>query len=352
MSIDRAELQDAAAKAFGEAGIGADPARIWELIADMGWLSMTVPEELGGLGLGRVAQGVIHTELGRVLAPGPVMAHMLVIEALTAADGMAERQALLEQAMAGALMTSSLVFATAACTEGADGALTLSGTLGAVPDADKASRLLLFSEDRTLCLLLPLDAASVSIAQRATWDESRRLFDVTLDATPADASMVLARGEAAVALADRLTANLLVALAADSLGGAEAMLDITIEYLKTRRQFDRPLALFQALKHRCADMKTVLAAADALFWLQAEEEAATSPEATIGAGALKARAARVYQFVTEEAIQLHGGIGLTEEHQCHLFMKRAMLNATLGGGADAWEEKAGRLLLGRLLEVA
>lgn len=349
MTIDRAELQDAASKAFGEAGVGADPARTWELIADMGWLSMTVPEELGGLGLGRIAQGVIHTELGRVLAPGPVMAHMMVIEALTVADSLPDRQAMLEQAMAGAAMTTSLLFSTAACAETPDGAHALSGKLSAVPDADTASHVLLFTEGKALCLLLPLGGAGVSLDERKTWDESRRLFDVTLDGALADASMVLAQGDAAIALADRLTANLLVALAADSLGGAEAVLDMTVEYLKTRRQFDRPLALFQALKHRCADMRTILSAAEALFWLQADEGESAGDDPVIRAGALKARATRVYQIITEEAIQLHGGIGLTDEHQCHLFMKRAMLNASLGGSAEAWEEKAGRALLGKLL---
>jgi alkylation response protein AidB-like acyl-CoA dehydrogenase len=336
--IDRAELQDAARKAFGEGGLTQDSARVWDLIVDMGWLGMCVPEELGGLGLGTEAQGVIHFELGRTLAPGPVAAHMMVIEALVRTG----QQALVERAIAGDLMTASLRFATVKETGG-----TLSGTLAAVPDADKASEILVVTDSRVL--LLPVATAGIGATERALWDKSRRLFDVTLDGVDASAGVELAGGNSVGDLVAALKSHLLFAIAADSLGGAEAMLEITVEYLKTRRQFDRPLAMFQALKHRCADMKTILSAAEALLWTHA----AGGRTAPIGepakAGALKAHAARVYHAITEEAVQLHGGIGLTEEHVCHLFLKRSTLNETLGGGADLWEEQAGRELLAALL---
>jgi alkylation response protein AidB-like acyl-CoA dehydrogenase len=343
MSIDRAELQDAASKAFGEAGVGASSDDIWGLIAEMGWLNMTVPEELEGLGLGDEARGVIHTELGRVLAAGPVIAQMLVVEALAAADCMADRKALLEQATTGTVMTASLNQSLASHSMAADGSFVLHGTLHAVPDADKAERILVQTVAGGPTLLIPVDGLKVTY--RETWDQTRRLFDVTLDGATADASCVIAQDNEAQALADRLAIQLQSALAADSLGGANAMLEQTVEYLKTRRQFDRPLALFQAIKHRCADLRTIISAGEALFWLSAKGVETSKLDAVTRAGALKAHATRVYQTVTEEAIQLHGGIGLTEEHPCHLFMKRAMLNAALGGSNDDLEEATGRKLL-------
>ncbi len=99
--------------------------------------------------------------------------------------------------------------------------------------------------------------------------------------------------------------------------------------------------MFQALKHRCADLKTQVVAAEALLWKRAIEDEASVTDL----GALKALASDVYHMVTEEAIQLHGGIGLTDEHNCHLFMKRAMLNLQLGGSVDTWRERAGRQAL-------
>jgi alkylation response protein AidB-like acyl-CoA dehydrogenase len=118
---------------------------------------------------------------------------------------------------------------------------------------------------------------------------------------------------------------------------------MTIDYLKTRRQFDRPLAMFQALKHRVADLKIAHSAAEALLWNRAIG-APTLAEI----GALKAHCTTAYLRIAEETIQLHGGIGLTQEHPCHLFLKRAFLNCALGGDPDYWEEQAGRFAMEKL----
>lgn len=322
--MSRAELRDAARKAFGDAGLAPEADKSWGLISEMGWLMMAVPEDLGGLGLGRDAVGVIHCELGRALVPGPAIAQMLVVEALGAAAEFDGRDGLLARAMGGEVMTASL-----APSPPAD------GVLSCVPDADKASHVLVVDSDRVA--LLPSDRIGATF--RETWDTGRRLFDVTLQAP--GGALVLAEGDAAAALARRLQGQLAFALAADSLGAADAVLEMTVEYLKTRRQFDRPLALFQALKHRVADMRTWLAAAEALLWARAAD-----PDADhVAMGALKAHATTAARMIAEEAIQLHGGIGVTMEHPCHLFLKRTMLNCALGGDNDAWEEAAGRRVL-------
>jgi len=315
--IDRRELQDAVRKAFGEGAVAPDAGQSWAQITEFGALMMAVPEELGGLGLGREAEGVVHTEFGRALVPGPAIAQMMVITALAAADALPGRSDLLARAISGEVMTTSL---------------TLTDSCSAVPDADQASHILVVGQDR-----IALHPASVAPVMRTTWDETRRLFDVTPLGTD---GLTLAEGAAAGALADRLHGQLLLALAADSLGGAAAILALTIEYLKTRRQFDRPLALFQALKHRVADLKIALETTEALFWARA-----TGDSSLAELGALKALATTTYVTIAEEAIQLHGGIGLTSEYYCHLFLKRALLNAALGGDADHWHEVAGRAAL-------
>jgi alkylation response protein AidB-like acyl-CoA dehydrogenase len=326
MTMTRAELQDAAEKAFAHGELAPDADKSWGLIAEMGWLMMAVPEEQGGLGLGLEAAGVIHTMLGRAVVPGPAMAQMLAIEALSAAEGFDGRDDLLAGAMGGEIITTSLARAGGG------------NIISSVPDADRASHLLIVEEGRIA--LAPMSSATVRY--RETWDKTRRLFDVTID--PAERGLTLAEGDAATHLAQRLDALRLFYLAGDSLGGASSILALTIDYLQTRRQFDRPLALFQALKHRVADMKTWLDAAEALFWATANDPAA----GLIDFGALKAHATGVYRAIAEDAVQLHGGIGLTMEHHCHLFLKRAMLNCALGGDADAWEEASGRALLATL----
>jgi alkylation response protein AidB-like acyl-CoA dehydrogenase len=335
--IERAELHDAAQKAFAADQLRPSREESWPLIAEMGWLLLPLPEDAGGLGLGRDAAAAIHYELGKVLSTAPLMPALLAVEALGAADELADQAGWIERVTAGELVTVPLL--PPEVTLDASGSIRLSGKLACVPDADMAGHVLVFA--REIAALVPLDVETVSLFERPLWDQSRRLFDVALTNHAVDPAHVVARGEAAHRLADRLEGDLLLALAADSLGGAAATLDRTIEYLKTRKQYDRPLAMFQALKHRCADLKTQVVAAEALLWTRA-----TDPEASVvDLGALKALATDVYRMVVEEAIQLHGGIGLTEEHDVHLFMKRAMLNLQLGGSLDHWRERAGRQAL-------
>jgi alkylation response protein AidB-like acyl-CoA dehydrogenase len=315
MTIERVELIDSARKAFGANGLAPDAKIAWAKLTDMGWFMMTVPETLGGLGMGREAMGVIHYELGRALVPGPAIAQMVAIAALAHIH----HEELLSRAMGGAVITTSL---------------DLPGTgplIRAVPDADRAEILIVDQVDRVR--LVSLDQCTV--AARASWDETRRLFDITLPSD--DVGQVIAQGHSARAVSERMQSVRLFALAADALGGADAVLDMTVDYLKTRRQFDRPLAMFQSLKHRVADLKIALTLAQALLWSRAADECTT-----VQMGALKAHACAVYRDIAEEAIQLHGGIGLTQEYPCHLFFKRAMLNAALGGDRDHWEEIAGR----------
>ncbi len=318
MTMDRGELLDSAHKAFGEGGLVPDAAASWAKLTDMGWFMMTVPEAQGGLGLGAEAAAVAHYALGRALVPGPAIGQMLAIAALAATN----QEALLTRAMAGEMMTMSLARPGAG------------DEISAVPDADRASFLLVDHVDHMR--IVPLDTCRVT--PRTIWDETRRLFDVELPGAPIGTHLI--EGQAAWALSDRLQMQKLLAISADSLGGAETALSMTIDHLKTRRQFDRPLAMFQALKHRAADLKIAHSAAEALLWNRALGQPSLAEM-----GALKAHCTTAYLRIAEEAIQLHGGIGLTQEHPCHLFLKRAFLNRALGGDADHWEENAGRALI-------
>ncbi|HEX7856376.1 MAG TPA: acyl-CoA dehydrogenase family protein [Sphingobium sp.] len=334
MTIDRGELQDAARRAFGDTGLQQGARATWTRIVEMGWLGMTVSEELGGLGLGNEATAIVHQELGRTLAPGPLIAQLATIELLSNAGA----KPFIDQAFSGSLITTALHFSAVREVDG-----TLSGTLRAVPDADWATQLLLVTDRQVR--IIPLGMSGVEMVRKPTWDKSRRLFDIILDGVSARSGLTLADGIDARELSAALEAHILFALAADSLGGAEAMLAMTVDYLGTRRQFDRPLAMFQALKHRCADLKTSIAGADALLWSHGRRQFDNAGNCRTAAGSLKAHVAAVYQSVAEESIQLHGGIGLTQEHPCHLFMKRAMLNASLGDSSDNVQIRAGRQLV-------
>lgn len=340
--IELGELQDAAQKAFPADQLVPDRDESWKLIAEMGWLLIELPEADGGLGLGRDAFTTLNFELGRVLSSAPLLPALLTLRAIGASTILAARADWIERICTGEYVASSLLGGRIEVGSGTAGVLELTGLVSGVPDADMASHMLVGAQD--LHALVPLDAPGLTVTERRIWDRSRRLFDVRLDRCKVDPALIVARGEDAAIIGHRLQEGMLLALAADALGGANTMLDITVEYLKTRKQFDRPLAMFQVLKHRCADLKAAIAAAEALLWSRANEAGAEVRDY----GAVKALACEVYRAVTEEAIQLHGGIGLTEEHNCHLFMKRAQLDLSLGGDADTWLEAAGKAALARM----
>lgn len=337
--IELEELQDAAQKAFPADQLIPDRDASWQLVTEMGWLMVRIPEELGGLGLGREASTAIHYEMGRVLSPAPLIAAMVTLEAMAASDTLANKDEWIERGCGGEFTAMSFAGGDLTLKSGD----VLDAQIEAVADADMAINIMIKMPD--LLALVPRDAPEVTITERDIWDKSRKLFDLKIAGHAIKPENIIARGEEANAISARIRGEMLLALAADSLGGASAALDMTVEYMKMRKQFERPIAMFQALKHRAADLKTRIVSTEALLWSRAGDEKASDTDL----GALKTLAAEVYAFVTEEAIQLHGGIGLTDEHQCHLFMKRAMLNLALGGSPDIWMERAGRQALENLV---
>ena len=329
--IELNELTDAAQKAFPADSLSPSRDESWQLCAEMGWLMIRLPEDDGGLGLDREASTAIHFEMGRVLSSAPLIPGQLGLQAVLASETLADKAEWLERLSAGEY--APLHMLPAHIETATDG--TLSGSIRGVFDADMAVAVV--AKLPIGYALIPTDAAGVEIIERAIWDPSRRLFDLVLTGYKPDPALILSDADGAAAMHDTLGPEAHLALAADCLGGANAALDMTVEYLCMRKQFDRPIAMFQALKHRVADMKIKIVTAEALLWSRARDPEATRMQI---AGA-KALASDVYQFVTEEMIQLHGGIGLTEEHQCHLFMKRAMLNLQLCGSLDWLNERVG-----------
>jgi len=330
--IELNELTDAAQKAFPADALSPARDASWELMAEMGWLMIRVPEEMGGLGLGREASTAIHYEMGRVLSCAPLMPAQFGLQTILGSDTLADKEDWVERICGGEYVPLHMVGGIMKPAEGG----SLTGTVPGFFEADMAS-VVVASLPHGYALV-PLDAEGVSIAERPIWDPSRRMFDLVLDGYRPDPAFDLATGPAAKALHDALSPDVHLAIAADCLGGAQAALDMTVEYLGMRKQFERPIGMFQALKHRVADLKTKIVATDALLWSRVADDKASN----VAFGGLKAQASDVYQFVTEEMIQLHGGIGLTEEHQAHRFMKRAMLNLQLAGSADLWKERVGR----------
>jgi alkylation response protein AidB-like acyl-CoA dehydrogenase len=333
--IDLTELRDSARKAFPSEILSPPRNASWAKVAELGWLMIELAEAQGGLGLGRDATAAILFEQGRILSTAPLIPALMGLQMIAACPSIPDQQEWIDRICSGAYVPLHLL--PAQVNQASD--RSLSGRIGGVFEADMADHLIIGLADQYL--LIPLVAPGVAISEQKVWDESRRLFDIVLTNFRPEPDHILASGNAAKVVHDRVSLGAQLALAADALGGANAIFGITVDYLKMRKQFDRPLALFQALKHRAADMKIALAAAEALLWARAKQGDVTPTQM----GAMKALAVQTYVAIAEDAIQLHGGIGLTQEHPCHLFLKRAMLNRVLCGGVDHWEEARGRQLL-------
>lgn len=341
MNSEVKEFSDAARQVVDGFGLDASEDHGWSLVAELGWLLTPIPEDLDGLGMGLPGACALHRELGHGLAPIPLLPALLALDALCQVD-LPGRQEWLGRLGSGEDYLAAPLGASQLVVDGG-GDLVLSGTATALPSADRASHVLVWAAVGDALALVPVDQTGVTLTERETWDTSRRLFDVSLVDVKVEPGLVLARGAAAQALVERLLIWRDFALAAETVGSARALLEETIEYLLTRQQFGRPLAMFQALKHRCADLKALVEAADAL--LQDGLARATASGGELGTGsdvrraglAAKQLATEASAAVAEEALQLHGGIGMTAEHLCHRYLKRALLDEHLGRGRDTYD---------------
>ncbi len=327
------ELRDSARQVMNGAGTPAKEDSTLPLVTELGWLLAAVPEELDGLGLGVQGACMLHQELGRNLAEVAFLPATLAIDALCHSD-VADKAELIGRFTTGESITASLVDSNLSLNGS-----SLSGVVAAIQSADLASHAVVWTVDARCVALINLEQAGVERLARPTWDETRRLFDVALTNVEVSAEQILASGDAAVALVTRLQNLRDYALAADALGGSAALIALTIEHLQTRVQFARPLAAFQALKHRCADLQTEVAAAEALFndSLSRVAESMGSADAVFSGQKVKYLACATYAKVVEECLQLSGGIGMASEYPCHLYLKRSMLSEHLGSGNGQYE---------------
>ncbi|TCK21929.1 acyl-CoA dehydrogenase family protein [Pseudonocardia endophytica] len=296
---------------------------LWKALAcDLDLAGLLVPEERGGAGASAREAAVVLEELGRAAAPVPFLTSAVVAAtALLDSDGdVLAEVAAGERTAALAVPLSTTPHDTPPAVRADDGLLT--GAVGAVAGALEADVLLVPAVDGdggpAGAQLFAVSAAAAGVTPVVSLDMTRQLADVTLER--AIGTPVVDRAEPAVRRALRVGAAL---LASEQVGLAGWCLDETVGYLKQRRQFGRAVGGFQALKHRLADLAVNLDAATAAARYAAAALAADHPDAGIAASVAQACCSDVAVAAAEEAVQLHGGIGMTWEHPAHLYLKRA-----------------------------
>lgn len=329
MSVEINELRGSVRRVIEAAGVAASGEKVWAQAVELGWLMVDVPEALGGLGMGIQAASVIHTELGRGLVSAPYLSNMLVLDALCHSSVESQKE-WIERVFAGQAIAASLSDCDIKLHDS-----QLSGNIVAVPNVKDTSHILLWTASKELVLLVALDQPGIEVVSTPVWDQTRPLYEVKIKQIDLVNQTILAEGSSAYELINRLLLDRDFALAAESIGSAAAILDLTVDHLQTRVQFKRPLAMFQALKHRCADMKADISAAEAMLndaTLKVSDGLETK-QARLNSMAAKMLATTTFAQVAEDCLQLHGGIGMADEHPCHLYLKRSLLNEQLGGRA-------------------
>lgn len=322
---------------------------LWGKMASLGWFGLAIGEQHGGLGLGFSEIGVLYEELGRFLVPLPVLTSLLAADSVTVAGSDAQKSKWLPEFASGELRaTLALPIGTVELPRLTDDHL-VSGIVTDVLYADRVQQLFVpvrHSSGRVYLAIVSGSDTGCAIEPRPVIDLTRTMAKVSLVGVRVTPERLLPLDEA---VWSRILDHASLALACDSVGGAARILEDTVAYLGTRRQFDRPIGSFQALKHRVATWKIQVEGISALTRHCAELSAQGGTERSALSSSAKASATEVYMAVAGDAVQLHGGIGFTWEHECHLFLKRAKLNAMLFGSVIQHKDRAADFAFAQVL---
>jgi alkylation response protein AidB-like acyl-CoA dehydrogenase len=356
-----AEHSDSARVRAAMASESGFDASVWaRLVGELGWGGIAVPESHGGLGLGQLEIAIVQQEMGRRLLASPFLASIgLAIPALLAAGSETQR-AHFVPALAGGERIAAFACTgergkpgapgvEALLTPGADGRFRLSGSASFVVFGHVADLFIIAArrpgssgDDGISLLALPRDTPGLAVEKLRMLDLSRPCARLSFDAVDVPAEAVLGEPEQAAAALRRTLAIGAIAIAAEQVGGAERCLEFTVEYAKQREQFGRPIGSFQAVKHKLADMMVLVEAAKSAVYYAAcaaDEDDAQLQEA---AAVAKSFCSDAFSRCAGAAIQLHGGIGITWEHDAHLYFKRARASSNLLGDVRHQREQIAR----------
>lgn len=334
----------------------ADDDELWKAIAEQGWTGLTIPEEHGGLGLGLLEMAVISEEIGRACLPGAFLSTLFSTALIVRAGSAKQKANYLEAIAAGELKaTVAQLEANASWdpkaikieAERDNGNLHLSGRKLFVPDAAIADFIICVARFGENHLLLPVKRGTdgLQTKQMPSMDATRKIYEVTFDGVSvADTEVLGADGDAYGALSQAIQVAT-VALCAEMVGGMQWILDTTVDYAKTRRQFGRPIGSLQAIQHQCADMLLMTESARSAVYYAAWALNAGAPAAGSAVSIAKAYCSDACREVGNRGVQIHGGLGFTWEHDLHLYYKRSKASEVMFGDATFHRERIARLIV-------
>lgn len=347
----RAAVRDYCGRHWSEARVraaigdpGSVPTRAWSTLGnELGLLGLAIPEEQGGSGASLVELTIVAEEFGRALVPLPWLSSVIAAEVLSTAG-----ETDLVRRICDAELRCALVGPTDGCwvsdTElvhavRADDGWLLTGAARHVIDGVEADTFVVLADaDGSGLFVVDASAAGIDVERNPTMDPTRGQATVSFASTPArwigDASTMI----------DAVVSRAAVLVAAESVGVATRMLDLAVDYARSRVQFGRKIGSFQAVKHRCADMFVELEEAQSATTYAAWVNGSGVDDDLLTSTLAHVLATGAAQSITADAVQVFGGIAITWEHPAHLYYKRAVVDAVLWGGAQHRERLAARAL--------
>ncbi len=317
----------------------------WRRAAELGWTSLLVPEELGGgsvSGNGVEDLAIVAELIGKTVAPGPLHPVSTVLAGLVDVANDGEHATTIEALVSGETVASWAVYepgkpwaplqSAVTATPTAEG-FRIDGVKDRVEAGGEAGLVLVVAESEGAIrqFLVPTDAEGVRVEPQPSLDLVKGYARVTFDGVEVDESAAVGTSEQTPALIERQSQIAMVLQCAEVVGILDTVLDFTIQWAFDRHSFGRPLASYQALKHRFADLKMWLEACRATTRAAVAEVCGRSPDADMAVSVAKSYVGEHAPGMIQDCIQLHGGIGVTWEHDLHLFLRRVTLYRSMFG---------------------
>ncbi len=333
-------------------------AAAWKEMGEMGWAGVIVPEAFDGSAFGYLGLGLILEETGRNLVASPLLSTALVsASALVLGGSDAQKAAWLPRIATGEIVAALAVdegshhtpLNIALTGTDSSGGFVLNGAKTFVIDGEAADLLVVAARtsgapgdsDGITLFLVPGDAKGVT-REHLSLIDSRGAAKITFDRVEVGADAVLGEAGKGWAILEPVLDRAYAGLAAEMLGSATAAFEITLDYIKTRTQFGQVIGTFQALQHRAAklftDLETTRSCVEAAL-----EAADAGGDTRLLASLAKAKASEVLHLASNEMVQMHGGIGMTDAHDAGLYMKRARVAEALFGSASFHRDRYARL---------
>ncbi|MEM7078990.1 MAG: acyl-CoA dehydrogenase family protein [Pseudomonadota bacterium] len=319
-------------------------AQLWQKIAEMGWTATVIPEEFGGLGLSYLELVVIAEELGRACAPVPFASSVyLATEALMLAGSQEQKEAWLPQLASGEVIGAFAYAEGGGQTDAGNLAARvsegkLSGTKVVVADAQIANFIVVAAQgdNGPAMYVVPTDQPGVAMHAVKTLDPACNHADVVFDG--AQAQLLGLDGDGGTIL-DAVLDRAAVMMAWEQLGGAETCLEQAKNYAMGRYAFGRPIASYQAIKHKLADMYVYNTLARSNGYYGAWALNTNADELPLAAATARVGSTQAYYYASKENIQTHGGMGYTWEFDCQFFYRRSKVLGVALGSEGLWQQK-------------